>query len=125
MASNMTGGRAAAATWLVFAVYVGTCIAITWWAIGWVAGVAGIHLKLLGAVLALVAVVELGCGFQMLLIGLLVGLLVLVFTDTADPFAMAKVGGIGLTVGIAFRIGWIVVATAVSAFTQRLGRGGS
>lgn len=111
---------------LVHAVYVGACLAVTWWAIDWVADVAGIHLKLLGAVLSLVAVVELGCGFLMLLTGLIVGLLIMVSTGSPDPFAFAKVGGIGLAVGIGFRFGWRALAAVVSSLTQRSGRfGGS
>ena len=111
---------------LVYAVYLGACLGVTWWAIGWVADLAGIHFKLLGAMLSVLAVVNLGCGFWMLFTGLLVGLVVLVFTDTADPFLLAKVAGVGLTVGIGFRLGWMVLATVGSAFTQRLGRfGGS
>ena len=123
---KLSGVTLGAVGCLVYAVYGGACLWVTWWAIDWVADLAGIHLKLLGAALALIAAAELGCGIQMLFTGLLVGLVVLIFTDTADPFAFAKVGGIGLAVGIGFRLGWMVFATVVAALTQRLGRfGGS
>lgn len=106
-----------------YAAYFVTCLATTWWAIDWVAGAVGIHLKLLGQVLALGAVVHLGCGVWMLIAGLLVGM-VLVFAGTADPFAMAKVGGIGLTVGIGFRMAWSGLAVVVATVARRLGCSG-
>ena len=87
---------------IVQLVFAGACVAVTWWAIGWVADFAGIHLKLLGAVLSIVAAWKLSWGFALLFNGLLVGLLIMVFSNHPDPFAMAKVAGIGVAVGTAF-----------------------
>ena len=56
----------------------------------------------MGAVLAVVAAWKLSCGFAMLFSGLLVGVLIVVFSDHTDSFAMAKVAGIGLAVGAGF-----------------------